>query len=101
MRWSKTCSGRYYAKGERYAYVVRKLGAEWGLAMYLHADLSDAAAWSPWLTYGSRHDTKELAVAVADSHEALGEPYRPSEHGHRSRLTAAIRLAYYPAEKDR
>jgi hypothetical protein len=87
LRFSRTYAGRYHANGAGHSYLILRDGRRWALRVYslrnlggpLHADF---------------HDTMRDAIRVADTFEALGDDYTPSEHGARNRFTEAVCRAY-------
>lgn len=98
MRWTRQGSGRhawYYARTEAHGYYVGRDSKGWILEIR-----------NVTTTAGVKHtvgqpvidetlaDLKGDAQAIAVEYEALGDDYKPHEHGYQERLTQAIGIAY-------
>lgn len=93
--YSRTAPGIYHGRGADYGYAVYRDGKCWRLKI---RDMVTTA--------GVRHcvgqrvvgewqaETKTLAVAIAQAYDDLGIDYRMADHGYRTHLSEAVRIAY-------
>ncbi|MFE1763094.1 hypothetical protein ACFW81_02560 [Streptomyces angustmyceticus] len=99
MRFSRvtsaTGSTQYRAEGESFRYTAERDGKEWTLSirrLETVAGVRVAKVGHPFKE--ANHDTLTTCNAVAMEFEALGDSYRPAEHGHAERYTTAVLRAY-------
>lgn len=95
LRFAKTETGRYYAKGAAHTYLVVRDATNrwWELTVFTKATVAGVEISGREID-GFGCDTKTMACLVAREFEALGEDYKPHEHGHRGRLCEAVGRAY-------
>jgi hypothetical protein len=100
-----TLPSTYVAYGETLIYTVSKSSPPGRTQWYVRVFERHATPGvpgqnvAPTVYAGERiahttTSTKSLAYGVAQAFDALGDDYKPHEHGHRSRLTEAVLMAY-------
>lgn len=95
LRFRKAQAGRYTARSETKDYTVYLGMGTWYLvirALTTTAGVIHALGTPVLVT--DQHGTKALCVAVAREFHALGDDYKPHEHGNRERYTEAVGRAY-------
>lgn len=92
----RTEAGRYYGIGLSHTYLVTRGRNGWVLTISHAIEVAGVVVTEPGRhpVYEETHDTKWLAIAIANEYEALGDDYQASEHGHRERHTEAVLLGY-------
>jgi hypothetical protein len=89
----RTTPGRYYGHGEDHTYLAVKVHGAWELTVFTAQTVAGVEISGREVASGA-HSTLALCRAVVAAFEDLGSGYSPAEHGHRSRHTEAIQIAY-------
>lgn len=99
-------AGTYFAKDERFQYAVYQATGRWFLEVRELKHLPELRIEGRVVVKAMSHaigqplveciDTtdKRTAVAFANAYSGFENPYESHLHGHMSRLTAAVNLAY-------
>lgn len=95
LRFRKVETGDYRARSETADYHVWRGHRTWWLNISALTTTAGVVHCIGTRSLGRGfHDTKALCVAVAREFHALGDDYKPHEHGHRERYTEAVGRAY-------
>lgn len=95
LKFRRVEPGHYVAQDQTKRYTVWRDGSFWSLAVQELVETAGVkhALGQPPICRGM-HDTKKLCADVASAYSALGDDYKPHEHGHRGRMTEAVQHAY-------
>jgi hypothetical protein len=88
------------ASGDQHRYIVSPAGrGAWTLEIWTTKKVAGCDVADRCVETTDYHSTQRLAKDVAAAYEALGNDYRPVDHGHRGRMTEATIRAYDAARR--
>lgn len=94
LKFRRQRAGEYFAQDATREYAVYRNGTSWVLRIRATIETAGVrhALNQPDLHRTDQHDTKNLAVLVANAYSQLGDDYRHGDRG--ARFTEAIKRGY-------